>query len=135
MGDHLLTEPLQADRSLSDLFHDLTSDVSILFRKEIELAKVEARDEFKRAGRSAGMYGGAGVGGWMAVLFLSFALAWLLDQAINTALAFALVGVLWGVVTLVLARRAKREMSAMQPLPQTIETLKEDVQWAKARNN
>ena len=58
-------------------------------------------------------------------------MAWLLDQAMNTALAFAIVGVLWGVVGAVLALRGKSEMKNVKPLPETVETLKEDVQWAK----
>jgi hypothetical protein len=133
--DELVTEPRQPERSLGELFGDLTSDLSMLFRKEVELAKVEARDEFKRAGRAAGMFGGAGVGAWMALLFLSLGIAWLLDQAINTALAFALVGAAWGVVALVMAKRGQREMATVKPLPQTVESIKEDVQWVKTRNS
>jgi uncharacterized membrane protein YqjE len=131
----LITEPRQPDKSLGELFHDLTSDMGLLFRKEVELAKVEARDEIRRTGKAAGMFGGAGLGGWMAVLFLSLALAWLLDQAMNRALAFAIVGVLWGVVAMVLLSSAKKKMAAVRPLPETTETIKEDVQWAKTRSS
>ena len=134
-AQQLATEPLQAERSLGELFGELTSDVGLLFRKEVELAKVEAREELTRAGRAAGMFGVAGLGGWMAALFVSLGLAWLLDQAMNTALAFALVGVVWGLVALVLAKRAQREMAAVKPLPQTVESIKEDVQWVKTRNS
>lgn len=134
-SQNLVTEPLQAERSLGELLGDLTSDLGLLFRNEVELAKVEAREELKRAGKAAGMFGAAGLGGWMAVLFLSLGLAWLLDQALNTALAFALVGIAWAVVAMVLVKRAQREMAAVKPLPQTIESIKEDVQWAKTRNS
>ena len=135
VGDDLVTEPLQADRSLGELFHDLTGDISHLFRKEVELAKVEARDELKRAGKAAGGFGGAFIGGWMALLFVSLSLAWLLDQAMNTALAFAIVGASWALIAWVLAKKAQRDLARVQPLPKTIETLKEDVQWAKTRNS
>ena len=67
----------------------------------------------------------------MTLLFLSLALAWLLDQAMDTALAFAIVGVLWAIIGAVLALRGKNEMKNVKPLPETVETLKEDVQWAK----
>jgi F0F1-type ATP synthase assembly protein I len=129
------TEPKMADKSLGELFHDMTSDLGELVRKEVELAKVEAREEAKRAGKAAGMFAGAGLGGWMALLFVSLALAWLLDQAMNTALAFLIVGVLWALVAAVLFMRAKREVAAVRPLPETTESLKEDVQWAKAQKN
>jgi uncharacterized membrane protein YqjE len=109
----------------------MTRDVTTLFRKEIELAKLEAREEVARVGRGAGMFAGAGLAAWLALLFLSLGLAWLLDQAMNTALAFAIVGVLWALVGAVLALRGKREMKNVKPLPETVETLKEDARWAK----
>ncbi|MCU1503435.1 MAG: hypothetical protein JWM12_2789 [Ilumatobacteraceae bacterium] len=129
------TQPLRPDRSLGELFGEMTADISTLFRKELELAKVEAKDEATRVGKGAGMFAGAGVAGWLALLFLSLALAWLLDQAMNTALAFALVGVVWALAALVLVMRAKRELKDVQPLPTTVQTVKEDVQWAKEQKS
>jgi len=126
-----VTEPRRPEATLGELFGEMTRDITTLFRKEIELAKLETRDEVSRVGRGAGMFAGAGLAAWLALLFLSLALAWLLDQAMNRALAFAIVAVLWGVVGAVLALRAKREMKNVKPLPETVETLKEDVQWAK----
>ncbi len=125
------TQPRRPEATLGELFGDMTRDVTTLFRKEIELAKLEAREEVSRLGRGAGMFAGAGIAAWLTLLFLSFALAWLLDQAMNTALAFLIVGVLWAVVGAVLALRGKSEIKNVKPLPETVETLKEDVQWAK----
>jgi len=113
----------------------MTTDVSTLFRKEVELAKVELREEAKRAGRGAGMFAGAGLAGWMAILFVSFALAWLLDQAMNTALAFLIVGVIWAIAALILMSKGKKDIKKVEPLPQTVATLKEDVTWAKQQKS
>jgi len=129
------TEPLQADKSLGELFGDLTSDLSRLFRQEVELAKTEAREELKRAGKASAMLAGAGLGGWMALLFVSLGLAWLLDQALNTALAFAIVGVLWALIALVLAASGRKRLATVEPLPTTVHSLKEDVEWAKTQKN
>jgi F0F1-type ATP synthase assembly protein I len=133
-GD-LATKPLQPDKSLGELFGELTSDMGTLFRKEVELAKLEAKDELKQGGKAAGMFAGAGLGAWMAVLFLSLALAWLLDQAMNTALAFAIVGVVWAIVAAVLAQSGKKKMAAVKPLPQTTQTIKEDAEWARTQKS
>lgn len=133
-GD-LATEPLQSEKSLGELFGDLADEVGRLVRQELDLAKTEARDEAKKAGRSAAMFGVAGVGGLMTALFLSFALAWLLDQALNTALSFAIVGVLWAIVAAVLMARARQQVADIRPLPQTMTTLKEDAQWASRQRN
>ena len=134
-SESLPTQPLQPDKSLGDLLGELTSDISTLMRQEIELAKVEAKEELSQVGKAAGMLAGAGVGAWMAIVFFSFALAWLIDQALNTALSFALVGLLWAVVAAVLALRAKKQISAVKPLPETVTTLKEDAQWVKTQKS
>jgi uncharacterized membrane protein YqjE len=129
------TQPKRPDKSLGELFGEMTSDVSTLMRKEIELAKLEAREEAKKLGRGVGEFAGAGLAGWFTLLFLSFALAWLLDQAMNTALAFAIVGVIWGIVALILAMKGKKDIKSAEGLPQTTTTLKEDVEWAKQQKS
>ncbi len=129
------TEPKRPEASLGELISEMTSDMSTLFRKEIELAKTEARDELKQAGKAAGMFGGAGLAGWMTALLLSLALAWLLDQAMNTALAFAIVGVLWAVAALILLRAGRKTLTRVRGLPTTRDTIKEDVEWAKAQKS
>jgi len=134
-GPDLATTPKRPDMSLGELFGEMTSELSTLFRKEVELAKVEGREEIKKAGAAGGMFAGAGLAGWMTVLFASFALAWLLDQAMNTALAFLIVAVLWGIAALILLKSAKKKAKQIEPLPETTQTLKEDVQWAKAQKN
>jgi len=129
------TQPLQPDRTLGELFGAMTTDISTLLRKEVELAKVEVKEEAGRVGKGAGMMGGAGVAGWLALLFISLAAAWLLDQGINRALSFAIVGVVWAIVAFVLLNKGKRELKQVEGIPVTKQTLKEDVQWAKEQKS
>lgn len=124
-------EPKRPDASLGDLFGELTSQLGDLFRQEVELAKVETKQEAKRAGAGAAMFGAAGAVGLTALIMASLALAWLLDQALNRALSFLIVAVLWAIVAAVLAARGKAKLAAVQPLPVTTESLKEDAQWIK----
>ena len=128
-------EPARPEASLGQLFGELTGQMGDLFRQELELAKVEAKQEAARAGKGAGLLGAAGVLVWIAVVMLSFALAWLLDQAMNTALAFLIVGVVWIAVAAVVALKGRKILSTVKPLPETTTTLKEDVQWAKAQKS
>jgi len=72
---------------------------------------------------------------WMAIVMLSLAIAWLLDQGINRALAFALVGVVWAVGGLLLYLAARKRVERIEGLPETRESIKEDVQWAKAQKS
>jgi len=129
------TQPKQPERTLGELFAEMTNEVSTLFRQEVQLAKTEAKEEASHAAKGVGMFAGAGLAGWMTLLFLSFALAWLLDQAMNRALAFLIVGVIWGIVGLVLYKSGKKKLAAVEPLPTTAETIKEDVEWAKQQRN
>ena len=132
----LPTEPKAADKSLGELFGDMTTEVSTLFRKEVELAKVELKEEVSKAGKAGGMLGAGAFTAYLAVLFLSFALAWLLDEWMHTAIAFLIVAVVYGIAAAVLLSRGRNEMKQVQPVPQqTAETLREDVEWARAQKS
>lgn len=129
------TQPLRPERSLGELFSEMTGDLGTLFRKELELAKLEAKEEGARVGKGLGMFGGAGLAGWLTLVFLSFALAWFIDQKLNTALSFLIVGVIWGIVALVLVSMGKKQMREAKGLPTTTKTIKEDVEWARAQKS
>jgi len=131
----LATEPKRSDDSLGDLLSELTSELSTLFRKEIELAKTEAQEQATVAGKAGAMFGGAALAAWLALVLLSLAVAWLLDDALNRALAFAIVGVLWVIAAFVLQRSARSKLSALRGLSHTKQTIKEDVEWAKAQKS
>jgi Na+/melibiose symporter-like transporter len=113
----------------------MTSELSSLFRQEVELAKVEARQEASRAARAGSKLAGAGVAGLLAALLVSMAAAWLLDQAMNRALAFLIVGIVWAIVGTVLYTTGRRDLKNLEALPTTRETIKEDVEWAKAQKS
>ena len=125
-----------AEKSLGQLMGDVVAEMGTLVRQEIALAKVETKEEIGKTGKAAGFLGGAALAGHMALLFLSLALAWLLGLVMNRALAFALVGVLYALGSGFLALRGREQARSISPMPeQTVETLKEDVQWAKAQKN
>ena len=132
----LRTEPKQPDKSLGELVSDMTSEISVLMRKEVQLAKVELKEEAGRAGKPAGMLGAGVFSAYFALLFASLALAWLLDQVMPVPLAFFLVAVLYGIAAAVLITQGRGRLKQIDPVPrQTVETLKEDVAWAKAQKS
>ena len=69
------------DRSLGDLISEVTQDLSTLMRQELELAKAELQQSASRAGKGAGMLGGAAVAGYFVLLFVSIALWWAIGSA------------------------------------------------------
>jgi len=123
--------------SVGELVKEVTQDLTKLFNQELALAKLEMSNEAKKAGKTAGAYAGAGVAGYFLVLFASltlmFALASLFDSYIWAALA---VTVLWAIVAAMLYSKAKKTAAQLNPKPEmTVQTLKEDAQWAKTRNS
>jgi uncharacterized membrane protein YqjE len=131
------TQPKRPELSLGDLVGELTSELSTLFRKEVELAKTEAREEASHAGKAAALLGGAAVAGWLALLMLSLALAWLLDDEaeLDRAVSFVIVGALWVIGAIILQAVGRNRLAKVRGLPQTKATIKEDVEWAKAQNS
>jgi uncharacterized membrane protein YqjE len=124
------------ERSLGQVVSDLSTDLSTLMKQEIELAKVELKEEVAKAGKGAGMLGGAGFAGWFVLLFLSLALTFLLDDWLPLEAAALIVAGVWAVIAAVLALVGRKELKESNPqLPKTQETLKEDVQWARAQKS
>ena len=124
------------DRSLGQIVSDLSGDLSTLMKQEVELAKVELKSEVGKVGKGAGMLGGAGLSGWFVLLFLSLALMFLLDNWLPIEAAALITTGVWAVIGAVLALIGRKQLQQANPqLPKTQETLKEDVQWAKAQKS
>ena len=120
------------ERPIGELVKDLSQQTSTLVRKEIELARAELQQQGKVAGKGAGLLGGAAVAGLLALGALSAALITLLDNAMATWVAALIVMALWAIVALVLAQAGRKSLKRATPAaPQTVETVKEDIQWAK----
>ncbi|MFC6083650.1 phage holin family protein [Sphaerisporangium aureirubrum] len=131
-----MTLPGHEERSLGELIGEIGGDLSTLFRQEVELAKTEIREEAGKAGKAAGLYGGAGVAGWMAALFLSLALVWGLDSVLDAGWAALIVAVLWSGAAAAMFVTGRNKMREVNPVPeQTVQTLKEDAQWARDLKN
>lgn len=126
------TDTSTGERPLGELFSDMTSQVQTLLRKEVELAKLETKEQMAKASKAGAMFGAAAVTAFFAALLLSFAAAWGLAEAIPTGLAFLAVGLLFAVVAGLMFTAGRKKMKSFSPVPeQTIKTLREDVEVAK----
>ncbi|AWB94207.1 hypothetical protein C3E78_15270 [Aeromicrobium chenweiae] len=103
-----------------------------MVRSELELAKTEAKAEVAKAGKGAGMLGGAAVAGYFTLLFLSLFVMYLLGEGMDLQWAALIVFVVWAIIAAVLAVLGRSRLKTVDPsLERTQKTLKEDVQWAK----
>jgi len=122
---------------VGEILRSLTSDLSKLVNQEIELAKLELKQEATKAGKIVGAFAGAGVAGYFAVLFLSLTLMFLLASWFDSFTWAALVvTVIWAIIGAVLFARARAQAKTLNPVPEeTVQTLKEDKEWLKTRNS
>lgn len=121
--------------STGELVKQLSEQTTTLVRKEIELAKAELSAKGKTAGQGAGMFGGAAVVALLALGALTTMLIALLDKAMDLWVAALIVTLVYGAIAAVLAMTGKERVKQATPAApeQTVETVKEDVQWAKSQ--
>jgi hypothetical protein len=123
------------DQPIAELVKQLAEQTRTLARQEVELAKAELSEKGRKAGVGAGMLGAAGLLGLFALAVLTAAAVLALATAMQAWLAALIVAVAYGATAGVLALSGKRQVKeAVPPIPdQTVDTVKEDVQWAKER--
>jgi MFS family permease len=123
------------ERSIGELLKQLSEETTRLVHQELELAKAELTQKGKQAGAGAGLFGAAGAIGLLAAAALTTCFILALDAVMPAWVAALLVAVVYGVIALVVVKQGQAKMKAAGPLvpEQTIETVKEDVAWAKTQ--
>jgi len=91
----------------------------------VALAKAELTESAKKAGKGAGMFGGAGLTALFALLFLSIAAWWGLGYLIGNAWSAVVIAVVYAIVAGILALQGRKQMKQIKGAPQTVETAKE----------
>lgn len=124
-ADELSAHAKSETASLGDIVGDISSGLSTLMQQEVALAKAEARQSAAQAGKAAGLFGGAALGGWMAALFLSLAIwEWLSGALDSRAWAAVIVMAIWAVIAAILASMGRQDLARVGGMPQTVETTK-----------
>jgi len=123
------------EESIGELMKQLANETSTLVKQELELAKAETVEKGKAAGIGIGMFGGAGLLALLAAGAFTAALIALLAEWMPVWVAALIVTVVYLAIAGVLALTGKNKVTeAMPPAPeQTVETVKEDVAWAKTQ--
>jgi uncharacterized membrane protein YqjE len=123
------------ERGVGELVKEFSGQVSTLVRQEVELAKVEMSDKAKKAGVGAGYLAAGAVAALLTLGTLTAFLILVLALALPAWASALLVAVVWGAVAAVLALQGRQKLREVgTPVPeQTVETVKEDVQWLKDR--
>jgi len=120
------------EKSLGELFASLARDTSTLVRQEVQLAKTEMGQKASRVGKDVGFLAAGGAVAYAGLLAILAGVIVLLGQVIPMWLSALLVGLVVAGVGYFLIRKGLDALKREDLAPrQTIETLKEDQQWAK----
>ncbi|TDQ00297.1 phage holin family protein [Labedaea rhizosphaerae] len=114
-----------SEKSIGDLLGEISRDLSVLMRQEVELATAEIKQEVAKTGKGAGMLAGAGFAGYMVLLFASIALWAGLSNVIDAGWSALIVMAIWAVIAVVLGVSGRTRLRAVHPKPErTVDTLK-----------
>jgi uncharacterized membrane protein YqjE len=123
------------ERPIGELLKQLSQETTTLVKQELDLAKAEIAQKAQQAGKGVGMFGGAGVIGLLALGSFTAFLIMLLDGAMPNWAAALVVTAVYAAIAGVLALQGRNKVKeATPPVPeQAVESVKEDVQWAKTQ--
>ena len=120
------------DRSLSDVFQDIIRNVQEIVRSEVRLAKTEILEEVAKAKSGTLMLGAGIIAALFATALLLLMVVYALTLVVPSWAAALIVGGLLAVVASVMIAAGMRQINAVRPTPaRTVETIKENVEWAK----
>jgi hypothetical protein len=122
------------ERSLGDLFSDLTRELSTLIRQETTLAKTELSEKVSSVGKDAGTIAVGGAIAYAGFLAIVAAVILVLGFVLPLWLSALIVGAVVTGIGGLLVQKGRSGLKHADLTPhQTIETLKEDRQWMKDR--
>jgi uncharacterized membrane protein YqjE len=118
--------------SIADLLQGIVGNVQGIIRSEVRLAKTEIREDVTTAGRAAGMLAVGAVLGVYAVGLLLLTIIYALNGPLPDWLAALIVFAVVAIAAAVLVKVGLDRIKQVTPKPeQTIDSIKEDVQWVK----
>lgn len=112
------TQPVRPDLSLGDVVSKLGNDLSGLLITQVEIAKLEVKEEVSKAAKGAGMLTSGAFAAVVAVFMLSAAAAWAIAVPLNEWAGFLIVGLIWAIVAAVLGVVGKNRISDVNTVPE-----------------
>jgi len=121
-----------SEPTLGDLFTSLTSDLTTLVRKEIDLARTETMEKVTGVTRNVVMMIAGGLVAYAGLIALLMAAIFLLNQSLSLWVSALIVGILVIIIGAILLAVGRSSLNNMTVVPEkTVETLKENTEWAK----
>ncbi len=126
----------EGGESLGSLVTGIVEDLQNIVRGEVQLAKTELKEDITKLGAGAGMLAGGAIVGIVGFSFLMLGVTHLLNKVMRMWMAAGLVGLVLLIIAAILAMVGRNQLSAANLKPeQTIESVKEDKEWASRQIN
>lgn len=117
---------------IAGLLQDIVSNIQEIVRSEVRLAKAEVREDVSTMGKAAGMLVAGAVLGVYALGILLLCAVYALRGPLPDWAAALIVGAVVTVAAVVMAMVGLNRIKGVNPMPeQTIDSIKEDVQWVR----
>ena len=122
----------QMQRSFPEVLQDIVGNLQEIVRSEFRLAKTELKEEAAKAAKPAATFGVGLVFGFYGIGFLLLASVYGLSTVMAGWLAALLVGTILAIVAIALMSSSGKKLKRVNPTPdKTIQSIEENVQWAK----
>ena len=122
------------ERSVSDVLQDIVRNIQDIVRSEVRLAKTEVREEVAKAATASGLMAVGVISGSFSLFFFLFAAVYALALVMPNWAAALIVATALAIGAGVMLRLGAERFKHVHPAPdQTIESLKENLEWAKRR--
>jgi len=124
---------VERDRSFGELVQDILSNVQSIIRAEVRLAKTEMKEQLATGRTALALVGGAAVFSFFALALLIVTATLALSTIVAAWLAALLTGIATGILGLALWRMGRAKLKQTSVPNRTIDTVKENLEWAKER--
>jgi len=125
-------DKLREERSLGELFGDLSRETSALVRHEVVLARTEMGQKASQVGKDVASLAVGGAIAYAGFLAILAAIIIALSAAVPWWLSALLVGLVVAGIGYFLVQKGLTALKRQDMAPkQTLETVKEDTEWAK----
>lgn len=136
-----MAQDIQHPHSIVTLLQNLRDDTTTLLRQEVQLAKAELSDKAAHLGKNVAQLSIGGFVAYAGVIVLLLGIADLvsyfliqagLERDLSQWLARAIVGIVIALIGWAMFAKAKKTIAAENVTPEkTVQTLKQDKQWAQ----
>jgi len=136
---------LRQERSIGELFGQLTQDMTLLVRQEVQLARTEMTEKLSKLTTNLISVGAGGFVAYLGGLALMAALILAVRDLANISLAWSalIVGGILAIIGYAMLQRGMKELKQVELAPRRsvenikddVQSIKDDVQWAKEQRS